>query len=64
VIFIVTDEALARYEQTHTTPPIIKSDSWNDSPRHLRWDTGEPWILPAWAESLVLYDRTGETTTG
>ena len=69
VIFVVTDEALARYEQTQTTPargttitpPISTADIWNDSPSHLQFDTLVPWTLPAYAEARVLYDRTGET---
>ena len=67
---MVTDEALARYEQTQTTPirgatiapPISTADIWNDSPRHLQLDTVVHWMLPAYAEARVLYDRTGETT--
>jgi len=70
VIFVVTDQALARYEQTNTTPargttitpPISTADIWNDSPSSLQLATVEPWMLPAFAEALVLYDRTGETT--
>lgn len=70
VIFVVTDEALARYAQTHTTPPrgttitppISTADIWNESPSNLRLGTAESWMLPAYAEARVLYDRTGETT--
>jgi len=70
VIFIVTDEALARYEETQTTPargvtivpPTSTNDIWNDAPRNLRLDSVVAWMLPAWAEAYVLYDRTGETT--
>ncbi len=70
VIFVVTDEALARYEKTQTTPvrgatitpPISTADIWNDSPSHLQRDTIVSWMLPAYAEARVLFDRTGETT--
>src|SRR5262245_10221386 len=70
VIFVVTDQAPARYEQTHTspsrgttiTPPISTADIWNDSPGNLRLGTVKSWMLPAYAEARVLYDRTGQTT--
>jgi hypothetical protein len=70
VIFVVTDEALARYAETHTTPPrgttitppIPKADIWHDSPGNLQLARVESWMLTAYAESRVLYDRTGETT--
>ena len=70
VIFVVADEALARYGQSHTppsrgatiTPPISTADIWNDSPSNLQLGKVEPWMLPAYAEARVLYDRTGETT--
>src|SRR5215510_4220630 len=70
VIFVVSDEALARYEQTQITPargttitpPISTADIWNASPSHLQLDTVVDWMLPAYAEARVLYDRTGETT--
>ena len=69
-IFVVTDEALSRYELTQTTPvrgstitPSINTkDIWNDSPSGLQVGTVEAWSLPMYAESQVLYDRTGETT--
>jgi hypothetical protein len=69
VIFVVTDEALARYTESHTSPPrgttitasISTADIWNDSPHNLQLDKVEPWMLPTYAEALVLYDRTGET---
>src|SRR5262245_5285744 len=69
VMFVVTDEALARYEQTQTTPargttiapPISAVDIWNDSPRNLQRDTVLSWMLPAYAEARILFDRTGET---
>ena len=70
VIFVVTDAALTRYEQTHTTPargttitPAIRTaDIWNAAPRTLCLETVVSWMLPAYAEARVLYDRTGETT--
>lgn len=71
VVFVVTDEALARYTQSKTTPvrgetippPILKNDIWHEAPSTLQLDTAVDWMLPAWAESQVLYDRTGETTS-
>lgn len=70
VVFVVTDEALARYQQTKTTPargatitpPIGTNDIWHEAPGTLQLATVVDWMLPAWAESRVLYDRTGETT--
>ena len=69
-IFVVTDEASARYEQTQTTPargttinpPINTKDIWNDSPSNLQVEKVVSWFLPTYAEAHVLYDRTGETT--
>jgi esterase/lipase superfamily enzyme len=70
LIFVVTDAALARYEQTHTapargmtiTPPISTADIWHASPSNLQRDTVVAWMLPAYAEARILFDRTGETT--
>ena len=69
VIFVVTDAALERYAQEdrapprgHTVdPPIHTGDIWNESPRTLRYESAL-WMMPALAESVVVYDRTGETT--
>lgn len=69
-IFVVTNEAFARYEQTQTTPargttitpPINTKDIWNDSPSGLQIENVESWALPTYAEARVLYDPTGETT--
>jgi hypothetical protein len=69
-IFVVTDEAATRYEQTQRTPargtriipPINKMDIWNDCPRNMQIGKVEDWMLPAFAECAILYDRTGETT--
>lgn len=71
LVFVVTDAAMQRYEDTMHTPargatihpPILTNDIWHESPRNLRLDTVIDWMLPAYAESLVVYDRTGETTT-
>lgn len=70
VLFVVTNEALARYERTQCapargttiTPPIGTADLWNESPGSLRLDEVPSWMLPAYAEARVLHDRTGETT--
>jgi predicted nucleotidyltransferase len=69
VAFVVTDEALDRYERESRVPargatvdpPIATNDIWHQAPRTLQLDRVVPWMLPAWAESRVLYDRTGET---
>ena len=69
-IFVVTDEAATRYEQTQLTPtrgttvspPINTTDIWNDCPSGMQIGKIESWYLPMFAECLVLYDRTGETT--
>jgi hypothetical protein len=69
VLFVVTDQALARYAQMHTSPPrgltitplVSNANIWNDSPSNLQLEQVEPWELPAFADALVLYDRTGET---
>ena len=68
-IFVVTDEALARYEQTQTIPargatitPLINTkDIWNESPSNLQVEKVESWFLPTYAETRMLYDPTGET---
>ena len=69
-IFVVTDEAYTRYERTQRTPargasiipPINTTDIWNDCPSGMQIGKIESWYLPMFAECLVLYDRTGETT--
>ena len=70
VAFVVSDPVLARYEATARppprgatiTPPISTTDIWHVAPSTLQLGTVEDWMLPAWAESVVLYDRTGATT--
>lgn len=70
VMFVVTDEAHAQYNETHVSPKrgttisplIVQSDIWDDSPHNLKLGSVQPWMLPAYAEACVLYDRTGETT--
>ncbi len=69
VVFVVTDEAMARYEETKTFPPrgitlpssISRKDMWNEAPRSLQLETIVAWMLPTWAEARILYDRAGET---
>lgn len=69
IVFVVTNEALDRYERDHQAPargksihpPISTADMWHQSPRTLRPEHTVSWMLPAWAESRILYDRTGET---
>ncbi|HMP42958.1 MAG TPA: DUF4037 domain-containing protein [Roseiflexaceae bacterium] len=70
VIFVVTDEAIVRYEQQGAQPPrgilvqgaLNTKDIWSDSPRDLKLGSQADWMLPAYAESRVIYDKTGETT--
>lgn len=69
VVFVVTDHALDQYEHESRSPrrgsaidpPISTTDIWHEAPRTLQLDFITDWMLPAWAESRVLYDRTGET---
>lgn len=69
VVFVVTDEALARYEETKTLPhrgitlpsSISTKDMWNEAPRSLQLEKVVAWMLPTWAEARILYDRNGET---
>jgi len=69
-IFVVTDEAAKRFENESLFPQRgadvflsgMKNDIWNEAVGNLLPDKVERWMLPAFAESLVLYDRTGETT--
>lgn len=69
VVFVVTDEVMARYEATKTFPPrgitlpsaISTKDMWHESPRTLQLETIVAGVLPTWAEARILYDRTGET---
>ena len=65
VIFVVTDEALARYERDGhqpprgrtIDPPIDTSDIWSESPRTVReYNTFGADVC------RVIYDRTGELT--
>lgn len=67
--FVVTDAAFARYEATQhpargtsVQPPISTDDLWSQAICAFRIDSMAPWNLPVWADSRVLYDRTGETT--
>lgn len=69
VVFVVTDEALARYEETKTFPrrgitlpsSISTRDMWNEAPRSLQLEKVVAWMLPAWAEARILYDCNGAT---
>ena len=70
VFFVVTDQAFAQYAQMNSSPPRCAAiampagnqDIWNESPSQLQMEKVEPWMLPAYADARVLYDRTGETT--
>ena len=69
VVFVVTDEAMARYEATKTFPPrgltlpssISTKDLWHETPRRLQLNNVVAGVLPTWAEACILYDRNGET---
>ncbi len=68
IVFVVCDATLERYATQGTpvrgatlAPPLDTADVWHAAPRTLRLDTVAPWMLPAWAEARVLYDRAGET---
>jgi hypothetical protein len=68
IVFVVTDTALDRYAAqgapvrgATVVPPIDVADLWHAAPRTLRLEAVVLWMLPAWAEARVLYDRTGET---
>lgn len=69
VVFVVTDEALARYEETKSFPPrgstlpstISTRDMWNESPHSLQPENVVAGVMPTWAEARILYDRSGET---
>jgi hypothetical protein len=68
--FLVTDEAMERYVRTGQTParglsvdpPIDTTEIGTASLSMLRLENIISWMLPAWADGLVLYDRTGEAT--
>jgi hypothetical protein len=68
VVFVVTDEAAVRYGQhgapvrglTTGLPPEALNDIWNQSVGEFQIDKVIWWMLPAFAESLVVYDRSGE----
>jgi hypothetical protein len=67
--FIVTDAAMARYEQTrhpvrgHTLPPpTTHADLWHEAVSSLRPDHLPAWAFQMWSDARVIYDRTGETT--
>ena len=69
VVFVVTDDALARYEETKTFPAhgatlpasVSTKDMWNEAPRSLQLETIVAWMLPTWTEARILYDRNGKT---
>jgi hypothetical protein len=69
VVFVVTDEAMARYSATQAmpargttvTPPVSTKDMWNEAPSTLHFDIVHPDMRPTWAEARILYDPTGET---
>ena len=66
LIFVVTDEACARYGQGRQPPgrgaAIRNADIQTESPGSLQPESVASWMLPAFAEARVLFDRTGETT--
>jgi predicted nucleotidyltransferase len=72
VTFVVTDEAMERYQRSGhlpprgltIEPPIDTTDIGTTALGELCLDQIVAWMLPAWADARVLYDRTGETTRG
>lgn len=67
--FIVTDAAIARYDQTHhpvrgqaLSPPTTHADLWHEGESSLRSDHMPAWAFQMWSDARVIYDRTGETT--
>ena len=68
-VFLVTDEAIARYAQAQQTPqrgatitpPILTKDIWHESPDSLQREKIVDWMIPMWAESCILFDRAGAT---
>jgi hypothetical protein len=70
VVFVVSDEAAARYEVAQSEPKrgmalagmIDTTDIWNEPIGTLKLDRVSPWDLPVWADALVLYDPAGLVT--
>lgn len=70
VTFVVTDEAMDRYQHTEEVPrrgftidpPIDTTDIATVALVKLRPEHTIAWMLPAWSDAYVCYDRTGETT--
>jgi hypothetical protein len=68
VMFIVTNEAYTRHNQTQTIPVrgatvkhiLQNADIWEESPETLQVSQVPAWELPALAEAIVLFDRSGE----
>ena len=64
-IFVVTDEAYTRYEQTQTAPtrgtsaipPQHARDIWNDYPSGMQIGKIESWYLPMFAGRIVTMDK-------
>ncbi len=67
--FIVTDAAMARYEQTrhpvrgHTLNlGATHADLWHEALSSLRSNHMPAWAFQMWSDARVIYDRAGETT--
>ncbi len=69
VYFVVTDEAMARYDEQgrpargrSVDPPIDTTDLFAVAISMLRREGVATWTLPTWADARILYDRDGATT--
>jgi len=69
VAFVVKDDAAQRYStqgqpaRGHTVyPPIDTTDLFTVALGQLRREQVADWMLPAWADARILYDRDGRTT--
>ena len=64
--FIVTDAAMARYEQAghpaRGQELTTHADLWHEALSGLRPDHLPAWAFQQWSDARVIYDRTGETT--
>lgn len=67
VVFVVSDEAAARYEAAQSWPKRARAfegaldieDIWSEAIGALEPDKVSPFDLAVWADALVFYDRTG-----
>jgi hypothetical protein len=63
VMFAVTDEAKKMEVRAEGIQfPNSRNDIWDAVLSDLQIEKVETWMLPAYADAIILYDRTGETT--